>query len=162
MKDARALYTSSVMWAVGSAMAPGAVGGCLGAEESSNRKDEKEVQAALAACVRPDGGSGSREVVLDRRPGTCSGRALTAPRDTGPNAGRRGRDRRATILRDHRRREPVARRQAAGGGTVARDLLRQRRGHGGSESARGAQAGGGSGQGGVPGSRTGPAGAEAG
>src|ERR687890_650135 len=129
MKDARALYTSSVMWAVGSAMAPGAVGGCLGAEESSNRKVEKEVQAALAACVRPDGGSGSREVVLDRRAGTCSGRALTAPRDAGPNAGRRGRDRRATILRDHRRREPVARRQAGGGGGPLRGRSLPRRSH---------------------------------
>src|SRR5215212_1368722 len=162
MKDPRALYTSSVMWAVGSAMPPGVVGGCLGVEETSNRKDEKEVQAALAACVRLDGGSCSHEVVLDRRPGACSGRALAAPRDAGPYAGRRGRDRRATIRGDHRRREPGARRQAGGEGTVARDLLRQRRGHGRSQAARGAQAGGGAGQGGIPGSRTGPAGAEAG
>src|SRR5215212_11366610 len=162
IKDARALYTSSVMWAVGSAMAPRVVGGCLGVEESSNQKDEKEVQASLAACVRPDGCSGSREVVVDRRPGACSGRALAAPRDAGPYAGRRGRDRRAAIRGHHRRREPGARRQTAGGGTVARDLLRQRRGHGGPEAARGAQARGGAGQGGVPGSRTGPPGVEAG
>src|ERR671910_1396645 len=103
MKDARTLYTSSVTWAVGSAMAPGAVGGCLGVEESSNRKDEKEVQAPLAAGVRADGGSGGREVVLDRRPGACLGCALAGSRDAGAYVGRRGRDRRAALCGHHRR-----------------------------------------------------------
>src|SRR5918995_770553 len=162
MRDARALYTPTVMWAVSSAIAPGAVGGSLGVEESSNRKVEKEVQAPLTVGVRPDGSSGGREVVLDRRPGACRGCALAGPRGAGPYAGRRGRDRRAALCGHHRRRKPGARRQAAGGGTVARDLLRQRRSHGGPEAAGGAAAGGGVGQGGVPGGRTGLAGAEAG
>ena len=128
-------------------MAPGAVGMPWGPKNRATGKTRKKFRRLLLlAFVLTAAFAVAKWSWIDAQARAVV--ALAAPRDAGRYAGRRGRDRRAAIRGDHRRREPGARRQAAGRGTVARDLLRQRRGHGGSEAARGAQAGGGAGQGG--------------
>src|SRR5215211_192816 len=138
-------------------------GGSFAVKGSGSRRDGKEVPALLAAGASPVRGSTSViEMVLDRRPGPYGGRALVGFGDAGPDAGSRGRDRRAALRGHLHRGESGVRREAEGRGTVPRGLLRERHSHARPPAAGGAAAGRGVGPGGVPGGRTRPAGVEVG
>src|SRR3712207_6473818 len=101
--------------------------GDLAVEGSGSRRQGEgvSVRALLASGTPLDRGSaGGLEMVLGRRPGPHGCRALVDPRGSGPHAGSRERDRRAALRRDFRRGESGVRREAEGGGAVARALLR--------------------------------------